>query len=47
MAAQRDMQQEREQKLSIIRELIERATTLDDDWGLRELELADAEEVAD
>ena len=39
MAAQRDAQQEREQKLSIIKELMERSAMLDDDWGLRESEL--------
>lgn len=44
MAAQRDMQQDREAKLSMIKELMERATALDDDWGVREMELADAEE---
>ena len=45
MAAQRDMQQEREQKLGMIHDLIERATSLNGDWGLRKLELADAEEA--
>lgn len=45
MAAQRDAQQEREQKLSIIKELMERSAMLDDDWGLRESELEDMEEA--
>ena len=45
MAAQRDAQQEREQKLSIIKELMERSAMLDDDWGLRESELEDQEEA--
>merc|ERR1740130_1530899 len=45
MAAQRDAQQEREQKLSIIKELTERSAMLDDDWGLRESELEDLEEA--
>merc|ERR1740130_2151182 len=45
MAAQRDAQQEREQKLSIIKELTERSAMLDDDWGLRESELEDMEEA--
>ena len=45
MSAQRDAQQEREQKLSIIRELMERAAMLDEDWGLREADLDDEEET--
>ena len=45
MAAQRDAQGEREQKLAIIKELMERAAMLDDDWGLRESELEDMEEA--
>lgn len=45
MAAQRDMQQEREQKFAMIKELMQRASTLDDEWGLREEQLAEAEEA--
>ncbi|KAL1524719.1 hypothetical protein AB1Y20_019603 [Prymnesium parvum] len=44
LAAQRDAQQEREQKLAIIKELIHRATTLDNDWGLRQAEIELAQE---
>lgn len=45
MAAQRDMHQEREQKLSAIKDLVQRAKMLDGDWGLRESEIANAEET--
>ena len=45
LAAQRDMQQERELKLGILKDLMQRATMLDEDWGLRDTELADSEEM--
>ena len=44
MSAQRDAQQEREMKLGIIKELISRAGSLDDDWGLRQAEMEEIEE---
>ncbi len=47
LAAQREMQQERDQKLSIIHDLQKRADTLDEDWGTRDMEMADAEEARD
>ena len=44
LIAQRDMMQEREQKLAVIAELVQRANALDDDWSVRQAQLADAEE---
>jgi len=44
LMAQRDMMQEREQKLAVIAELVQRAGSLDEDWGNRQNEIADAEE---
>lgn len=42
--AQRDMMQEREQKLVVIAELVTRATALDDDWSERQGQIADEAE---
>jgi len=44
LMAQRDMMQEREQKLAVIAELVARANALDDDWAERQAQIADAEE---
>ena len=44
LMAQRDMMQEREQKLAVIAELVTRANALDDDWSERQAQIADAEE---
>ena len=44
LMAQRDMMQEREQKLAVIAELVTRANALDDDWAERQTQIADTEE---
>jgi len=45
LMAQRDMMQEREQKLAVIAELVQRAGSLDDDWADRQAQIADADEA--
>jgi len=45
LMAQRDMQQEREQKLAVIAELVQRTNTLDDDWAAKQMQLAEDEEM--
>jgi hypothetical protein len=45
LMAQRDMMQEREQKLAVIAELVARANALDEDHEARRAQLADSEET--
>lgn len=45
LMAQRDMQQERDQKLAVISELVQRTAALDDDAAARQGQMQDQEEV--
>ena len=45
LMAQRDMQQEREQKLAVIAELVQRTSALEEDWHDRQKQMAADEEL--